>query len=160
AVEWRCLLERMPVLLVGRDHSSEDVLVRPVLIRAVVPGPALLDANAADEAHALELLEADHAGGTRLRAQVVGFESERAVQDRLQRAAVDVRGLGVTIGGAGQDPALEQLAPLIRAISDGELADKHFAAAILRTREHAVLTGIAGANVKHKRRGGAVRDDL
>src|SRR5262249_56145322 len=135
-MEGRRVLERTPVLGGWRDHAGKDVLVRPILAGAVVLGPALLDADAADEAHALELLEADRAGGTRLRAQVVGLEPERAVQDRLERAAVDVSGLGVAIGGAGQDPALEQLAPLIRAVSDGELADEHFAAAVLRTREH------------------------
>src|SRR5262249_47139162 len=89
-----------------------------------------------------------------------GLSPERAVQNRLERAAVDVRGLGVASGGAGDDPALEHLAPLIRAVSDGELADEHFAAAVLRAREHAVLTDIAGADVKHERRGGAVRDHL
>src|SRR5262249_57847327 len=97
---------------------------------------------------------------TRLRAQIVRPEPERAVQNCLQRAAIDVRGLGVTIGGAGQDPSLEQLAPLIRAVSDGELADEHFAAAVLRTREHAVLADTAGADVQRERRDGAVRNRL
>src|SRR5262249_49750089 len=43
---------------------------------------------------------------------------------------------------------------------DGELADEHFAATVLRTREHAVLTDIAGADVQPERRGGAVRNHL
>src|SRR5262249_60987668 len=124
---WR-LLGWVPVPLIGRNHPRENVLVRPVLTGTVIPGPALLDADAADEAHALELLETDRADGTRLRAQIVRLEPERAVQNCLQRAAIDVRGLGVTIGGAGQDPSLEQLAPLIRAVSGGEVTDDHFAA--------------------------------
>src|SRR5262249_11114651 len=108
---WR-LLARVPVLLVGRDHTREDVLVRPAFAGAVGLQPALLDAVPADEGLALEVLVADRPGGARLRGNIVGLEPQRAVENRLQHAAADLNRLGVARGGALHDPVFPDLATL------------------------------------------------
>src|SRR5262245_61945726 len=100
----------MPVALVGRDHAGEDVLVGPVLARAVVLRPTLLDANSANEGHAFELAEADCAGGTRLWRHVVGLEPERTVEDSLEDTAGDLGGLCLARCSAVEDPPLPELA--------------------------------------------------
>src|SRR5262249_45839389 len=129
-----CLFARVPLLLVGRDHRREDVLVGPALAGTVVLRLALLDADLADEGHALELLEADRAGGARLRRHVVGLESERRVENGPQLAAADLDGLGMARCGAFQEQMIEDLAPPVRSVGDGEFADEHFSVALLRAR--------------------------
>ena len=72
AIERGRLLNRMPVLAIGRDHAGEDVLVIVVSATAIIPRTALLLADLGNEGHSLELLELDRASGVRLRALVVG----------------------------------------------------------------------------------------
>src|SRR5262245_45635460 len=150
----------MPVLLVRRDHRREDVLVRPFLAGAVVPGPALLDADLADEGDALELLEADRAGGTRLRRDIVRLEAERAIEDGPERAARDFGGLSLTCRSTAEDPPLPELALRVRPISDDELAIEHLGIASAGALEHAILADPAGADVEDEGRDRPVRDEL
>src|SRR5262249_34665841 len=120
----------------------------------------LLDTDFADESLAFEILEVDRASGARLRAQVIGLEPERAIEDCFERGAVDVRGFGVPVGGAFQDPALEHLATLVRSISEGDHGVEHLAAAILAALEHAVLTDTARIDVQDTGRDRALRDKI
>src|SRR5262249_45650274 len=128
-IEGRRLLARTPFLLVGRDDCREDVLVGPALASAVILRLALLDADLADEGHALKLLEADRASGTRLWAHVIGLEPERAVENGPQLATADLDRLGLARRGAFQEQMLEDFAPLVRPISEGDFADEHFSIA-------------------------------
>src|SRR5262249_14796536 len=111
-VERRRLLDGVPVLPTLRNHTSKDVLIRPVLARLILLRLAFLDADFADEDLALELFEADRAGGARLRALVFGIEPERGVENGLKREEIEVLGPGVPVGGARQDPAFPDLTPL------------------------------------------------
>ena len=90
----------MPLLLVRRDHRRDNILVGPVLAGAVVLRPALLNADLGNEGHVIELLEADRAGSACLGARVIGFKPERGIEDGPQRAATNLGGFRVTIGGA------------------------------------------------------------
>src|SRR5262245_55819957 len=135
----------MPLLLVGRDHAGERVLI--VVVAATVPGSALLNSDLGDEGHTIELLELDRALGARLWAYVVGLETERAIEDCLERVLGDVGGLGVTVGGADEHHVRPKLAPRVLAVDDGELSVDHLAAAVLAPLEQATLAGITRANV-------------
>src|SRR5262245_58800125 len=162
-VERRRLLARTPVLLVGRDHSGEDVLIGPVLAHArrlVLLRPTLLLTDLADEGLALELFEADRASRARLRRDIVRLESEGAIENGPQRAAANLCSLFVPVGSALQDPAFKDLATLERSIDEGEFGDEHLAAAVLAARQHAVLADSTGADVKDERCDGVARDQL
>jgi hypothetical protein len=154
------LLDRMPVFLVGRDYPRENVLVRPVLAGAIVFWLTFLDADSADKAHAFKLFEADCAGSTCLRTRVVGFEPERGVENGFECGAIDIGGRGVTRRGAVQDPIRPEFATLLWSIANGEFAVKHFAVALLRALEHALLTDTAGADVKDERCDRVVRNHI
>ena len=162
---WR-LLDRVPLLLVRRDHRRDNVLVGPVLAAAVVLRPALLDADLGDEAHAVEVLEADRAGRACLRAHIVGLEPERGIEDGLERAATDFGGFGVPVGGAGQDQIRPKFALGVWSVDDDELAVEHLAiphfAALeqCRPRRHcrrgcaATTVAIVPCGMRSKSRGG------
>src|SRR5262249_31286769 len=148
AIERGRLLNRMPLLAIGRDHAGKDVLVRVALAAAVVPRPALLLADLGNEGHSFELLELDRASGTRLWANVVRLQTFRAIQNRLEHAAADVDGFCVPVGGACEHHVLPELATLKRSINDGELDIEHLATAVPAALEQAVLAGVARADVE------------
>src|SRR5262245_33767478 len=106
----------MPLLLVGRDHRREDVLVGPKSAAAVILRVAFLDPDFADEDHALEVRELDRASGARPRAHVIGLEAAYAIEDRLERAAADIGGPGMSVRGANYHEVLPKLALGIRSI--------------------------------------------
>src|SRR4030095_3308991 len=94
-----------------------------------------------------ELLEFDRASGARLRAHIIRLETERAVEDRLERDAADFVGLCVSIFSAREHHVLPKLAPLERSVEDGELSVKHLAVATFAALEDAVLAGVTGMDV-------------
>src|SRR5262249_23393690 len=159
-VERRWLLDGMPLLLVGRDPRPEDVLVVPKSAAAVILRGTFLDPDFAGEDHALEVLELDRASGTRLRAHVVGLEAAYAIEDRLERAAADVGGLGMSVRGANYHEVLPKLALGIRSIDESKLNVEHLAAAILAALEQPVLADTAGTDMKRDVGNRPVRDQL
>src|SRR5262249_46718688 len=127
---------------------------------AVVLRLALLDPDPADESLALKIFEVDRAGGACLRAQVIGLEPERAIENSFERAAVDVHGFGVPIGGARHDPAFKELATLVRSIGESEHGVEHLTAAVLTALEHAIFPDTAGIDVQDAGRDCPVRDQI
>src|SRR5262249_26977616 len=125
-VERRRLLDWVPVFPVRRDHAGEDVFVGPSLAGTVILRLALLNADLGNEGHALELFETDRAGLACLWTRVVGFKTERAIENGLQRTLIDLDGLGVALGGARQNPVFPKFPALVRSIEDGEFDVEHF----------------------------------
>src|SRR5262249_231333 len=139
-IKRRRLLDRAPILLVVRDHRRHDIL------GAVVP-TALRDADLGHEDHTLKLPQAYGATRARFRALVVGIETERAVEDRLELAASDLSGLPMALGGALQTPPLGPFLALVRPVSDGKHNGKHLAVTLLAVREHPILADAARLDV-------------
>ena len=127
----RYLLDRVPVLAVGRNDRRDRVAVGVALAAAVVFGAALLDPDLGDEAQAVEIAELCGAGLARLLARVVGLNSACGFEDRTQLPAGDFGSFGVAVGRAADDHALPELALRVRTVDDHELAVEHFAAAVL-----------------------------
>src|SRR5262249_3783810 len=98
-VEGRRLLDRMPLLLVLRDHAGETVLVRPESAILFI-WSTLLDADPGDEEYALKLLNRDGTGSARFRTLVVRIEAKRAVENGFKDKAVGIRHPLLSIGGA------------------------------------------------------------
>src|SRR5262245_25615619 len=127
-------------------NRGENVLVRPVLARAVVLRRTLLDADLADEGQALELLVALGASGARLRADIPRVETQGGVEDGLDPAAADLDGLGVI--DTLDDPILKDLSLCELAVEQGDFERQHLAAAVLGALERSVFARAAALNVQ------------
>ena len=158
AVEGRWLHDRVPLPPVGRDDSRQNVLVGPVLARAVVLRRALLDADLADEDQALELFVGPGASSTRLRADIFRIQAQGGVEDGLDPAVANLDGLGVI--GAFDDPIFPKLSLCEFAVDHDEFECQHLAAAVFAALEHAVFARTAALNVQAQGGDGVRRDEL
>jgi hypothetical protein len=82
-----------------------------------------------------------------LRACIIGLEAKCGIENASERAVVNLHGLGVSVGGARQDPVFKDLTTLVRSIDDGEHGVEHLAVAFCAALEHAILADTAGAKV-------------
>src|SRR5262249_26968172 len=145
-IERRRLLDRMPIGLIGRDHASEDILVR-IVAAAVFLGGTLLDPDLGDEVLAVEPFETDSTSRTRFRALVLRLEAERAIKYGFEYAEIAGRHLLLSIGRASEQQVVPELATLVGSIENGELEVEHFAVTVGAALAHAILTDPAGADV-------------
>src|SRR6516164_7437570 len=96
AVKRGRLLDRMPVLLVGRDRGQQVVLVRPARAAAVVLRLALLHADPGDEDDVVEVLVLGLVQREVLLAGVALLDAARAFEDLLQAPAISEHHLLLT----------------------------------------------------------------
>src|SRR5262249_41228644 len=156
AIERRRLLDRTPILLVGRNNAGEHILVR--IIPALLFGAARLDPDLGNKTHALEPLGADVASRTRLRALIVRLEAERAIENGLEHADIAGGHLLLAVGGAGGEQVGPEFPPFVRSVENGEFEIEHLALTTRTTLVHPILADAAGADVGGNGRNRSVRD--
>jgi len=155
AVKRGRLLDRMPVLLVGRDRGQQVVLVRPARAAAVVLRLALLHADPGDEDDVVEVLVLGPVQREVLLAGVALLDAARAFEDLLQPPAIGEHHLLLTVGRARQHEVVPELALGERPVEDHELTVKHLGVAPRRALVQSIRTGVTGANA-HLRGGDRV----